>query len=127
MLETGYDVSTITLSHSFTTGLTGSNSYSVQRPIVQPVYQVRTTTVRAQTYGTRQTQKRTERPTTKAPIPTSTYRTRLTQKSTERTTTIAPNRISDSDFECGVPNYKKPEATGLVLYGNEAIRGQFPW
>lgn len=37
------------------------------------------------------------------------------------------DRIDEPDFECGVPNYRPPTSTGLVVGGKFADRGQFPW
>jgi hypothetical protein len=33
----------------------------------------------------------------------------------------------DSDFECGITDYKAPSVTGLIVGGKKANRGQFPW
>lgn len=38
-----------------------------------------------------------------------------------------PVRIGSSNDECGVPDYKTPIAGGLIVGGQTAVRGQYPW
>lgn len=37
------------------------------------------------------------------------------------------NRFGDFDFDCGISDYKSPTSTGLIIGGQRANRGQFPW
>ena len=58
--------------------------------------------------------------------------TQTTRPRPSYTTTPAPqpdfteDRF-EYDFECGVPDYRPPISTGLVVNGKNAHRGQFPW
>lgn len=35
--------------------------------------------------------------------------------------------FDSSDLECGIPDYRAPATTGLIVGGEDAARGQFPW
>lgn len=54
-----------------------------------------------------------------------------TRRPTPQTHFIPLNSNDESnetfDFECGGIDYKAPAASGLVLGGQKAHRGQFPW
>lgn len=56
--------------------------------------------------------------------------TRVTQRYTQPPVqpTQAPAQNFNFDtYQCGVPDYNAPSATGLVFGGRFANRGQFPW
>jgi hypothetical protein len=38
-----------------------------------------------------------------------------------------PQPTQTQSFDCGVPNFKTPFSSGLIVNGKNAIRGQFPW
>lgn len=49
---------------------------------------------------------------------------------TTRASQTSPTKIQsrdNNDLECGVADYKAPVTTGLMIGGQEAIEGQFPW
>jgi hypothetical protein len=49
---------------------------------------------------------------------------------TTRTPSVFVQEITtpqQTDFECGVPIFKPPFSIGLIVHGNNAVRGQFPW
>jgi hypothetical protein len=37
------------------------------------------------------------------------------------------NQLMNTNSQCGIPEFRAPITTGLVLGGFQAIRGQFPW
>lgn len=96
--DVGTYVTTITLDHTFTTGIPNA-----LRPNPSPV--------RPQMIQTFQT---TTRPPTTLP------------PQLEPSPNIQ-NQLYNVNFQCGVPEFRAPSTTGLVLGGYQAIRGQFPW
>jgi hypothetical protein len=73
--------------------------------------------------------------TTKRPeqSPTPGWISPPTRPAIQATQTIPPVNNDDrfgvfsNDFECGMTDYKAPTTTGLILGGQVANRGQFPW
>jgi hypothetical protein len=118
-------VTTINLEHTLTTGLAPGSGWQnqnynyqttrapvyVQQPTEAPIYVQQTT--RAHVYVQRTTTRKqwTQTATTQPAIQTTTE-------------TSLPDRIQGNDFECGIP---KVTTTGLVINGEFASRGQFPW
>jgi hypothetical protein len=90
----GQYVTTITLDHTFTTG--------ISNPL---------------------------KPNTNFPKP------QIIQPSTEASSHFIPTELTPTvqeqlmitRFQCGSPETKTLPSTGLVIEGQQAIRGQFPW
>lgn len=108
-------MTTITLDHTFTTGV--ANALKPQQPVQVPQVP--------------QSQSQmTKRTTTLA------NRFSSSQQPASLTTEVIPSNqnspdITDSlnnvNFECGKPDFREPSVTGLVIGGYQAVRGQFPW
>lgn len=105
-------MTTITLDHTFFTGI--SNPPLPQRPFVTPSKRPDITPTSQNYWMT------PPRPTVQPVYPNF---------STLRPVTESNNneKINEFDFQCGVPDYRPPTSTGLVVGGNFAHRGQFPW
>jgi hypothetical protein len=64
-------------------------------------------------------------------FPMTTYHTTSTTEAPQliftEPTPLVQNQLVNTNSQCGVPEFKAPTTTGLVLGGFQAIRGQFPW
>lgn len=98
------------LDHTFITGASalaggtfnpGPAQQPAQRPVVQQPVQRPIPTRRPDAF------------TQPAPVPQS--------------PTSQPAPVSYEGFECGNPDYMTPTSTALVIGGQVARRGQFPW
>lgn len=99
LLDIGQFVTSITLDHTLYTGLT--------QPPLKP--QIASTT-------------------TQPEIPQTSI---ITRRPVIHTTLSTTNDdifgVTNNEFECGTTDYKAPTTTGLIIGGNQANRGQFPW
>jgi hypothetical protein len=108
----------INLEHTFSITTTSSNQNQQQKPPSQVIYRPETTTTQW-----------IPPPTTPKVIFVQ-QTTRLPLVYIQETTTQPsqrPQPIQTLGFDCGVPNFKTPFSTGLVVNGKNAVRGQFPW
>lgn len=101
--DVGQFVTTITLDHTLFTGLTHPPK-------------------KAQTVSTTPTEVPVE-------IPNWTPSRPVIQP---QSSSVAPPFVNNKDrfvddLECGIPDYKAPTTTGLIIGGQSAHRGQFPW
>lgn len=119
---------TITLDHTFVTGLSGSSPN--QQKFFQPqnIYQPQTTTAPKVIYV--QPPQTTPAPQiiyVQPPQPTRppiyVQQTSLPQYQNFN----SGERFVTAEFECGVTSLKPPVSTGLIINGQTANRGQFPW
>lgn len=112
-------MTTITLDYTYFTGLTNAGQpqrpYTPARATNTPVY------VSSQSQAPVYVATRPPVHTTRPPVP---YTYPPVQQNYE--VPLAPNRFGGG-FECGVPDYQAPTTAGLVLGGQIANRGEFPW
>lgn len=114
----GQFVTTITLDHTFTTGIPNALQPSAPAPVPQIIQRPAATT-RAP-----------------APIITSRFPSPLPAQTTQSAPQIASSNqitaevvdsLNNVNFQCGKPDFREPSVTGLVIGGYQAVRGQFPW
>lgn len=98
-------MTTISLEHTFVTGLSQFAENRFMGPTERPNRQYST-----QQYPIQQSQTTSRQHTTKRPI----------------TTTVEPTKI-ENDFECGTTDIEGPITTLRIRGGQTASRGQFPW
>ena len=104
----GQFVTTITLDHTFYTGLSNP-------PPQRPVYTTSPPTPSWMLYQN-----------TRRPVPV--LRPEEAPATRKPPAPSIQTLHANSDFdECGVPDYRAPSTTGLVIGGMNANRGQFPW
>lgn len=113
-------MTTLKLVHTFTTGLTGGLAHRPTYTEAPVVYQTNPPVVyqtNPPVYETAAPVRYTTRRTTARPV--------YTQATTQATTQQVIDRVEN--FECGIPDYDTQTTTGLIVGGQDANRGQFPW
>ncbi|KAL7035925.1 hypothetical protein ACKWTF_008625 [Chironomus riparius] len=125
-------VTTITLDHSFLTGLSSNNFYGnpntypvrptrlpiTEPPIIRPTITQSPVTYRPVTYPPETFRPKTQKPSTRSPP--------IITRPTERPTSI-DEKLGILNSQCGDPQVNLRNVTSLIVNGRMALRGQFPW
>lgn len=98
---------TINLEYTFSTGLSGLSSSQQRIPPAQVQYRSEVTNAYVQ-----------PQQATRPPA----YRQQTSPPQAQFFNNWVP-----TGFECGVPDFKIYFSTGLIVKGQTAVRGQFPW